>query len=73
MSNIDGAFPESLGRTLFSAAVRERQKRFEAEGENGELRIKNEEIRRVAAEGEMSNDKGERLRLRLRRRSRLEA
>jgi hypothetical protein len=31
-----------------------------------EGRMKNEEVRRVAAEGEMSNEKGERLRLRLR-------
>ncbi len=35
----------------------ERGLRFEAEGENGELRIKNEEIRRVAVEGEMPNVK----------------
>jgi hypothetical protein len=28
--------------------------------------VKNEEVRRVAAEGEISNEKGERLRLRLR-------
>ena len=51
-----GPFPE---RTLFSAAIK-KGKKVRGSGENGELRIKNEEVRREAAVGKISNVKCQR-------------